>query len=78
MCKKIMRILAWFLAAALAPILLLAAAIRVDQYVLRYRAERLQAPVRWKSQWRNVRMVAISMIVPIVLFYLFFLMFSRR
>jgi serine/threonine-protein kinase len=42
------------------------------------RAERLQAPVRWKGQWRRVRMVAIGMIVPIVLFYLFFLMFSRR
>jgi hypothetical protein len=31
MCKKIVRILAWFLAAALASILLLAAAIRVDR-----------------------------------------------
>ena len=46
MCKKIVRILAWFLAAVLAPILLLAAAIRVDQYVLRYRAERLQSDIR--------------------------------
>jgi hypothetical protein len=46
MCKKIVRILAWFLAAVLASILLLAAAIRVDQYVLRYRAERLQSDIR--------------------------------
>jgi hypothetical protein len=46
MCKKIVRVLAWFLAAVLASILLLAAAIRVDQYVLRYRAERLQSDIR--------------------------------
>jgi len=39
MCKKVVRILARFLAPMLASILLLAAAIRVDQYVLRYRAE---------------------------------------
>ncbi|MGA7755028.1 MAG: hypothetical protein WCB05_19520 [Candidatus Sulfotelmatobacter sp.] len=46
MCEKIVRVLAWFVAAVLASILLLAAAIRVDQYVLRYRAERLQSDIR--------------------------------
>lgn len=46
MGKKIARVLAWFSAAVLASILLLAAAIRVDQYVLRYRAERLQSDIR--------------------------------
>jgi serine/threonine-protein kinase len=42
------------------------------------RASRLQAPVPWKSRWRSVRIVAICILVPILLFYLFFLMFSRR
>jgi hypothetical protein len=45
MCKKIVRSLAWFLAAVLTSILLLGAAIRVDQYVLRDRAERLQSDI---------------------------------
>jgi hypothetical protein len=34
--------------------------------------------MRWKSRWRSLRIVAISILVPLVLFYLFFLMFSRR
>jgi hypothetical protein len=38
----------------------------------------LQAPKPWKSRWRNARIVAISVLVPIILFYLFFLMFSHR
>jgi serine/threonine-protein kinase len=42
------------------------------------RADRLQAPKPWKSRWRNARIVAISVLVPIILFYLFFLMFSHR
>jgi serine/threonine protein phosphatase PrpC len=42
------------------------------------RAQRLQAPVLWKRRWRSVRIVAISVLVPIILFFLFFLMFSRR
>jgi serine/threonine-protein kinase len=49
-----------------------------DQVVVTGRAERLQKPRRWKSRWRSVRIVAVSILVPVVLFYLFFLMFSRR
>jgi serine/threonine protein phosphatase PrpC len=60
-----------------------AAAMKADleapeQVAITGRAERLQAPTPWKSRWRNVRVVAISILVPIILFYLFFLMFSRR
>jgi serine/threonine-protein kinase len=49
-----------------------------DQVVVTGRAERLQKPMPWKSRWRSVRIIAISILVPVVLFYLFFLMFSRR
>jgi len=49
-----------------------------EQVAVTGRADRLQKPVRWRSRWRNVRIVAISILVPVVLFYLFFLMFSRR
>jgi hypothetical protein len=49
-----------------------------EQVEMTGRAERLQAPAPWKSRWRSLRIVAISILVPIVLFFLFFLMFSRR
>ena len=42
------------------------------------RAHRLQMPEPWRGRWRSVRIVAISVLVPIILFFLFFLMFSRR
>src|SRR5262249_20618400 len=42
------------------------------------RADRLEAPKRSKNVWRHARVVALSILVPIILFYLFFLMFSRR
>jgi serine/threonine-protein kinase len=42
------------------------------------RAERVQGPMPWKGRWRSLRIVAISILVPLILFYLFFLMFSRR
>jgi serine/threonine-protein kinase len=42
------------------------------------RASRLTAPVVWKSHWRKVRMVLLLALVPIALFFLFFLMLSRR
>jgi serine/threonine-protein kinase len=42
------------------------------------RASRLEAPVAWKSSWRKVRMVLLIALVPIALFFLFFLMLSRR
>jgi len=42
------------------------------------RAERLQAPKPWKNRWKSVRIVALSILIPIILFYLFFLMFSHR
>jgi len=49
-----------------------------EQVAVTGRADRLQKPVRWRSRWRNLRIVAISILVPVLLFYLFFLMFSRR
>jgi serine/threonine protein phosphatase PrpC len=49
-----------------------------DAVVVTGRADRLQAPKPWKGRWRNARIVALSILVPIILFYLFFLMFSRR
>jgi len=49
-----------------------------DAVVVTGRAERLQAPKPWKNRWRNARIVALSILVPLILFYLFFLMFSRR
>jgi hypothetical protein len=49
-----------------------------EQVVVTGRAERLQAPVIWRRRWRSMRMVAISILIPVILFYLFFLMFSRR
>ena len=42
------------------------------------RAHRLTVPVLWKSRWRTVRMVLIIALIPVVLFFLFFLMLSRR
>jgi serine/threonine-protein kinase len=49
-----------------------------DQVALTGRAARLQAPVIWRSRWRSLRIVAISILIPVILFFLFFLMFSRR
>jgi serine/threonine-protein kinase len=42
------------------------------------RASRLTAPVPWKRRWRVARVVLLSILVPILLFFLFFLMLSRR
>jgi serine/threonine-protein kinase len=42
------------------------------------RADRLQAPRRSRNARRHARVVALCVLVPIILFYLFFLMFSRR
>jgi serine/threonine protein kinase len=42
------------------------------------RASRLTAPVQWKRRWRVARVVLLSALLPIVLFFLFFLMLSRR
>ena len=42
------------------------------------RASRLTVPVPWKRRWRVARVVLLSMLIPIVLFFLFFLMLSRR
>jgi len=49
-----------------------------DRVEVTGRAARLRKPTRWKSRWRRVRLVAISILVPVMLFFLFFLMFSRR
>ena len=42
------------------------------------RASRLTAAVPWKRRWRVARVVLVSILVPIALFFLFFLMLSRR
>ena len=42
------------------------------------RADRLEAPKRSRNVWRHARVIALSVLVPIILFYLFFLMFSRK
>jgi serine/threonine-protein kinase len=42
------------------------------------RAERLTVPTPWKSRWRKVRMIVLIGLMPILLFFLFFLMLSRR
>ncbi len=42
------------------------------------RASRLTVPVLWKSRWRTVRVVLLMVLVPVALFFLFFLMLSRR
>jgi serine/threonine-protein kinase len=42
------------------------------------RASRLMAPVVWKSRWRTVRVALLVALVPIALFFLFFLLLSRR
>jgi serine/threonine-protein kinase len=42
------------------------------------RASRLTAPVPWKRQWRVVRVALLSILLPVALFFLFFLMLSRR
>ena len=49
-----------------------------EQVQVTGRAERLTAPKAWKNRWRFVRVAVLSIAVPLVLFYLFFLMFSRR
>jgi serine/threonine protein phosphatase PrpC len=42
------------------------------------RANRLQVPVLARRAWRVVRIVLFTLLVPIVLFFLIFLMLSRR
>jgi serine/threonine protein kinase len=42
------------------------------------RASRLKAPVPWKNRWKTVRIAAISILVPVALFFLFLLMFSHH
>jgi len=42
------------------------------------RVTRLQAPVAWKSRWRVVRTALLVALIPIALFFLFFLMLSRN
>jgi serine/threonine protein kinase len=42
------------------------------------RAERLTAPTPWKSRWRKLRIMLLIGMVPILLFFLFFLLLSRR
>jgi hypothetical protein len=49
-----------------------------SRVVVTGRADRLTAPVVWKSHWRKVRMALLIALVPIALFFLFFLMLSRR
>jgi serine/threonine-protein kinase len=60
-----------------------AAAMKADldrpaDVVVSGRAHRLTAPVPWKSRWRTARIVLLTALVPVVLFFLFFLMLSRR
>jgi serine/threonine-protein kinase len=49
-----------------------------SQVVVSGRASRLVVPRAWKSRWRKVRIALLVALVPIVLFFLFFLMLSRR
>jgi len=42
------------------------------------RASRLQRSQPWKRRWRRLRMVALGILIPVLLFFLFFLMFSHR
>jgi serine/threonine-protein kinase len=60
-----------------------AGAMKVDldspeQVEVSGRAGRLTAPTMWKSRWRVVRVVLISVLVPVVLFLFFLFIFSRR
>src|SRR5262249_55281938 len=38
------------------------------------RATKLQVPVMWKSRWRTVRVVALALLAPVVLFFLILFM----
>jgi serine/threonine protein phosphatase PrpC len=49
-----------------------------DKVVAEGRASRLTAAVPWKSRWRRVRTVLLIALMPIVLFFLFFFLLSRR
>ncbi len=42
------------------------------------RASRLQIPVAARRVWRIVRMGLIMLAIPVILFFLIFLMLSRR
>lgn len=42
------------------------------------RASRLQVPRHSKTRWRAVRVALLAILVPIALFFLFFLMLKRR
>ncbi len=46
--------------------------------VIEGRASRLVVPRAWRSRWRKVRIALLVALVPIALFFLFFLMLSRR
>jgi serine/threonine protein phosphatase PrpC len=49
-----------------------------DRIEVTGRASRLQAPTPWKSRWRILRVALLAVLVPIILFFAFFLLFSRR
>jgi len=49
-----------------------------DLVPLEGRATRLRAPVRWRSRWRFARIALLTILVPIALFFLFFLLLRRR
>jgi serine/threonine-protein kinase len=60
-----------------------AAAMKADldaptNVVVSGRAHRLTVPVLWKSRWRNVRLVLLIALAPIALFFIIFLLLSRR
>jgi len=49
-----------------------------DRVELSGRASRLQAPAMWKSRWRVVRIALLAALIPVVLFFAFLFLFSRR
>ena len=49
-----------------------------DHVVVSGRSARLTVPVVWRSRWRVVRKVLLIALVPVILFFLFFLLLSRR
>jgi serine/threonine-protein kinase len=49
-----------------------------DRVEISGRESRLQAPTVWKSRWRVVRVALVVALVPILLFFAFLLLFSRR
>ena len=49
-----------------------------DSIRLTGRHERLQSPSPWKSHWRTIRIVLLSVLIPLVVFGLIFLIFRHR